>query len=85
MKDYITGYYKRLFRPHLQNSFSLDETLRHDIPQVSEEEENEVFVAPFSEEEVKMAIFDMEHNKAPGPDGFPQNFINSFGMLSSKI
>jgi hypothetical protein len=46
----------------------LDETLRHDIPQVSEEE-NEVLVAPFSEEEVKMA--DMEHNKVPGPDGFP--------------
>ena len=84
MKDYITDYYKRLFGPHFQNSFSLDETLRHDIPQVSEEE-NEVLVAPFSEEEVKMTIFDMEYNKAPGPDGFPQNFINSFGMLSSKI
>jgi hypothetical protein len=29
----------------------MDETLRHDIPQVSEEE-NEVLTAPFSEEEV---------------------------------
>jgi len=45
---------------------------------VSEEEENEVFVAPFSEEEVKMAIFDMEHNKAPGPDGFPAEFYQFF-------
>ena len=77
LKDYITDYYKRLFGPHLQNSFSLDETLRHDIPQVSEEE-NEVLVAPFSEEEVKMAIFDMEHNKAPGPDGFPAEFYQFF-------
>jgi hypothetical protein len=34
----------------------MDETLRHDIPQVSEEE-NELLTAPFSEEEVKMAIF----------------------------
>jgi hypothetical protein len=33
-------------------------------------EENQVLTAPFSEEEVKIAIFDMEHNKAPGPDGF---------------
>ena len=33
LKDYITYYYKRLFGPHLQNYFSLDETLRHDIPQ----------------------------------------------------
>ena len=77
LKDYITDYYKRLFGPHLQNSFSLDETLRNDIPQVSEEE-NEVLVAPFSEEEVKMAIFDMEHNKAPGPDGFPAEFYQFF-------
>ena len=77
LKDYITDYYKRLFGPHLQNSFSLDETLRHDIPQVSEEE-NEVLVAPFSEEEVKMTIFDMEYNKAPGPDGFPIEFYQFF-------
>jgi hypothetical protein len=77
LKDYITNYYKRLFGPHLQNSFSLDENLRHDIPQVSAEE-NEVLVAPFSEEEVKMAIFDMEHNKAPGPDGFPAEFYQFF-------
>jgi hypothetical protein len=77
LKDYITDYYKRLFGPHLQNSFSLDETLRHDIPQVSEEE-NELLVAPFSEEEVKMAVFDMEHNKAPGPDGFPAEFYQFF-------
>ena len=55
----------------------MDETLRHDIPQVSEEE-NEVLVAPFSEEEVKMAIFDMEHNKAPGLDYFPVEFYQFF-------
>ena len=77
MKDYITDYYKRLFRPHIQNSFSMDETLRHDIPQVSMEE-NEVLVAPFSEEEVKVAVLDMEHNKAPGPDGFSAEFYQFF-------
>ena len=61
-------------------SFSMDETLRYDIPQVSEEE-NEVFMAPFSEEEVKMAIFHMEHNKAAGLDGFPAEFYQFFGRL----
>jgi len=58
----------------------MDETLRHDVPQVSEEE-NEVLVAPFREEEVKMAVFDMEHSKAPGRMAFPPNFSSSFGML----
>jgi hypothetical protein len=51
--------------------------MRHDIPQVSEEE-NEVFMTPFGEEEVKTAVFDMEHNKAPSPDGFPTEFYQFF-------
>jgi hypothetical protein len=77
LKNYITEYYKGLFGPHMQNSFSMDETLRHDIPQVSEEE-NAALTAPFSEEEIKMAVFDMEHNKAPGPNGFPAEFYQFF-------
>jgi hypothetical protein len=72
LKDYITEYYKRLFGPHVQNSFSIDETLGHDINQVLEEE-NEVMMAPFSEE-VKFIVFDMEHNKGPGLDDFPAEF-----------
>jgi hypothetical protein len=54
----------------------MDETLRYDISQVSEE--NQVLTTPFSEEEVKIAIFDMEHNKAPGPDGFLAEFYQFF-------
>jgi len=54
--------------------------LRHDIPQVSKEE-NEILMAPFNEEEVKTAVLDMEHNKAPGPDGFPAEFYQFFGRL----
>jgi hypothetical protein len=56
----------------------MNETLRYDIPQVSEEE-NEVLTAPFSEEEIKTTVFDMEHNKAPGPDDFPAEFYYFFG------
>jgi hypothetical protein len=76
LKNYITEYYKGLFGPHTPNSFSMDETFRHGIPQVSEDE-NEVLTAPFSEE-VKMVVFDMEHNKAPSPDGFLIEFYQFF-------
>jgi hypothetical protein len=34
--------------------------------------------APYSEEEVKKAVFQMKHNKAPGLDGFPTEFYYSF-------
>jgi hypothetical protein len=58
----------------------MDEILRYDIPQVLEEE-NQVLTAPFSEEEVKMAIFDMEHYKAPGPDGLLAEFCQFFWKI----
>jgi hypothetical protein len=38
-------------------------------------EENDLLTAPYSEEEVKRAIFQMEHNKAPDPDGFFAEFL----------
>jgi hypothetical protein len=48
-----------------------------DIHQVSNEE-NAFLTAPFTEEEVRKAIFEMEHNKAPGPDGFLAEFYHTF-------
>jgi mannosylglycoprotein endo-beta-mannosidase len=55
----------------------MDETQTEDIPQVSIEENN-LLTAVYSEEEVRRAIFQMEHNKALGPDGFPAEFYQSF-------
>jgi hypothetical protein len=36
--------------------------------------ENNLLTSTFTEDEVKEAIFQMEHNKALGPDGFPVEF-----------
>jgi hypothetical protein len=47
-----------------------------DISQVSDKE-NEQLVKPFSEEEIRHAVFQMEHNKAPGLDGFPAKFYQT--------
>jgi hypothetical protein len=41
-------------------------------------EENEVLTAPFSEEEIKMAVFNMEHNRAPDLDGFSTEVYQFF-------
>jgi hypothetical protein len=41
-------------------------------------EENNFFTTPFTEEEIKKVVFEMEHSKAPGPDGFPVEFYQKF-------
>jgi hypothetical protein len=66
-----------MFGPPEESSFSLDETQTDDIPQVSTEE-NDLLTTPYSEDVVKKVVFQMEHNKALGPDGFPAKFCQSF-------
>jgi mannosylglycoprotein endo-beta-mannosidase len=73
LKIYITELYKKLFGTPVPSNISLLEEVVHDIPQISEAE-NEILTAPFTEEEVFEAISQMELNKAPGPDGFPAEF-----------
>ena len=77
LKSYITKFYKGLFGAPDEGNFMLDESRTDDIPQVSVEENNHL-TAPYSEEEVKKAVFQMELNKAPGPDGFPAEFYQNF-------
>jgi hypothetical protein len=55
------NFYKGLFGLPEESSFSLDETQKDDIPQISMEE-NGLLTAPYSEEEVKKTVFQMEHN-----------------------
>jgi hypothetical protein len=77
LKGYITNYYKNLFGPSEVSQIMLDETQTEDISQISQLE-NDYLTEPISQEEVRAAIFQMEHNKAPGPDGFPAEFYQVF-------
>jgi hypothetical protein len=73
LKRYITRYYKNLFGQHVESNISLDESNIDDISQVTENE-NETLTSPFTMAEIKEAVFQMEHNKATGSDGFPVEF-----------
>ena len=56
-----------------------------DIPQVSPEK-NDILVSPFTESEVRDAVFQMENNKALGPDGFPAEFYQVFwGVIKDDL
>ena len=69
-----------MFGSSQRNNFSLDESQISDIPQVNERE-NKLLIEEFTEKEVREAIFQMKHNKAPGPDGFPAEFYQVFWSL----
>jgi hypothetical protein len=42
------------------------------------ESENEILTSPFIINEEKEVVFQMEDNKAPGPDGFTAKFYQVF-------
>lgn len=77
LEKYITNFYKELFGPPEVNSFELVESWTSNILQVSYLE-NEFLTTPFTEKEIREAIFSMEHNKAPGQYGFPAEFYQHF-------
>jgi hypothetical protein len=77
LKAYITNYYKNLFGAPEEGNFYMDESRTDDTSQVSDAENN-FLTAEYSEEEVRKAIFQMEHNKAPGLDGFSVEFYQTF-------
>jgi hypothetical protein len=58
----------------------MEETRNQDIPQISAEE-NSILTAPFSENELHEAIFQMEKNIATRPDGFPAEFYQHIWEL----
>jgi hypothetical protein len=66
-----------LFGPPNDSSIRLDTSRRDDIRQVTDEE-NMILVEEFTEEEAKKALYQMEHNKSPGLDGFLIEFYQVF-------
>jgi hypothetical protein len=77
LKSHITKYYKDLFGQSEVSGVSLAEDQVLDIPQISQEE-NESLIPAFTKSEVRNTVFQMEHNKAPGPDGFSAEFYQLF-------
>lgn len=65
---YATEYYKTLFGLEFGNAYGLDNDLWSEEKRVTIHE-NQELIRPFSEDEVKHALFKMERYKVAGPDG----------------
>jgi len=80
LKKHITQFYKNLFGSPEVSEITLMENQILDIPQVLQEEDD-ALISEFTETEVRDDVFQMEHNKAAGPDGFLVEFYQVFWNL----
>jgi hypothetical protein len=80
-----TKYYKELFGPGDGNMFDLDPNLWLVEENVAMSK-NDHLTSPFSEKVIKSALFQMERNKAAGPDGMPIEFFQArWGFIKSDM
>lgn len=73
-------FYKELFAKEADPGVQLGRDFWQDSDKVTSEE-NEALTAPFSEEEIKQAVFSCYAEGAPGPDGLPFLFYQKFWDL----
>jgi hypothetical protein len=66
-----------LFNDQEEDNFSMDESQIDDISQVLDEENN-LLTSPCTEDKDKRVVFQIEHSKAPGSDGFSAEFYKKF-------
>ena len=76
MLKHATEYYAELFGPAQKYDIQMDSSVWDNLPQLTEIE-NDMLCRPFSENEIKNALFQMEKNKAAGPDKIPIEFYQS--------
>ncbi|GKV01533.1 hypothetical protein SLEP1_g14082 [Rubroshorea leprosula] len=79
MKDGVANYFETLFKEDVWQRPVLDGV---EFKKISDEE-RAMLEAPFSEEEVRQAVWSCESSKAPGPNGFNFKFVKE--MLSSVL
>jgi hypothetical protein len=74
LKAFKTDFYKKLFGRSQVSNITLDAM---GVKQISNND-RDFLTPPFTLEEIKETVFDMEPNKAAGPDGFNAEFYQKF-------
>ena len=83
MKNYIKGYFSKLFTSEVLQP---DPVVLSLVKRKMTDEMNRALMAPYTEEEVKKALFDIGDLKAPGPDGLHAIFYKRFwSMLGEDL
>ena len=77
MLEHVVRFYKSLFGREAEGNVKLGSDFWEDDELVTREE-NGILEGPFSEEEVKEAVFGSYAEGAPRPDGFSFLFYQTF-------
>jgi hypothetical protein len=72
-----SSYYKDLFGPSVHSSINVSNLSMNQLSDT----DISLLTAPFSINKIKKVVFEMKHNSAPGPDGFPAEFFQNFWEL----
>lgn len=78
----ITEYFAQIFSSQMANS---EQVVLDGLTPLVTDEMNQTLIAPPSALEIKEALFSINADKAPGPDGFSSAFTNHFGTSLEKI
>ncbi|XP_057248240.1 uncharacterized protein LOC130590220 [Beta vulgaris subsp. vulgaris] len=74
IEEAFIGYYKVLLGTEEGRSKGVSRTIVNEGPLLTHDQKSSLCL-PFSGEDVKKALFDIEDNKAAGPDGFSSGFF----------
>lgn len=75
IKFSAVNYFQNLLNDWEGSNWKVQNTFLQFIPKLITQEQSNSLNAKFTEEEVKKAVFEMQPEKAPGPDGFPAGFF----------
>ncbi|XP_057789598.1 uncharacterized protein LOC131006455 [Salvia miltiorrhiza] len=76
ISQHIVDYFSSLFEDEPRDPIDIT-LIEAVIDPVISEGQNQMFVRTPSEEEITAAVFGMDSNSSPGPDGFPEKFFQS--------
>ena len=74
IKQLAKAHFQKLYREDGSSNSYYNSDFLSNIPSLVSEEENDELMKPFSEQEIIDVIWDMEPDKAPGPNGFSFHF-----------
>jgi hypothetical protein len=78
IRQHVQVFYHQLFNSEGPRIGQISPSVWSENEKTQQQKENVALITPFSEEEIREALFQMNGAKAPEPDGFPILFYQHY-------